>query len=474
MFDFVLFKKRIIRRHSIVFLLLTAVMAGYGALPAVISLNDAAFSGTQLVSEQTIAPEISKDRAEQTRTERFIRKEKKIPNKYIVVLEDAAAGPRGENSKAETFASDLAAEFSGRVDRVYKHAINGFAVEMSDERAEAMSRDPRVKYVEQDSEISASSTQPNAPWGLDRVDQHGLPLDTVYNYTLTGAGVRAYVIDSGIRTTHTDFGGRATVGFDAFGQNGQDCMGHGTHVAGILGGATWGVAKNVSLVGVRVFNCFGEGSTSGVIAGVDWVTANAIKPAVANMSLGDQPSMTLDLAVNNSINSGIAYVVAAGNNAQDACNVSPARLGPAITVGASNTADQRWFSSNFGICVDLFAPGVGITSAWYTSDTATQISDGTSMAAPHVAGAAAMYLQANAGATPRQVRAFLGSEATKSIITSASTTNNHLLFTSWGATPLLATNVPPTAKRTGSQTSSYFIKFALSARFPNNTGLRRS
>ena len=383
--------------------------------------------------------------------EKFIRSQRRIAGKYIVVLRDSAAGPRGENSRAREVANELSAIHGGRIDRVFTHAINAFSAEMNEGQAIALSKDPRVEYVEEDAEITLNATQTNAPWGLDRVDQRGLPLDTLYNYTLTGTGVRAYIIDSGIRTTHTEFEGRASVGFDAFGQSGQDCFGHGTHVAGTVGGATWGVAKNVSLVGVRVFDCGGNGSTSLTIAGVDWVTVNAVKPAVANMSLGYEvydAGLALDTAVNNSINTGLTYVIAAGNSNKSACDISPARVGSAITVGAADMADQRASFSNYGLCVDLFAPGVDITSAWHTTDTATQISQGTSMAAPHVAGAAAMYLQMNPGANAQQVRAFLTSETTKDIVTSSNSANDHLLFALWGATPILPINIAPAASFT--------------------------
>ena len=434
-----------------ILLLVSGVFAGRGVIPVAVEAVWANWQIDPHVSGAAPAQAVQTDETEEAKRDKFIRTRKKIPNRYIVVLEDRAAGPRGENSNAENVANDLAAEFSGRVDRVYKHAINGFAAEMTEERAIAMSRDPRVQYIEEDSEISLNTTQPNATWGLDRIDQRGLPLDTNYNYNQTGAGVRAYIIDSGIRTTHTDFGGRSSVGFDAFGQSGQDCFGHGTHVAGTVGGTTWGVAKGVSLVGVRVFDCFGEGSTSLTIAGVDWVTNNATDPAVVNMSLGYEAydaGAALDTAVKNSINTGLTYVIAAGNSNKDACDISPARVGPAISVGASDMTDARAGFSNFGMCVDLFGPGVGITSAWHTSDTATQAQQGTSMAAPHVAGAAALYLQANPGATPAQVRAFLVNEATKNIVTSSNSTNNQLLFTFWGATPIVPVNVPPSASFT--------------------------
>jgi subtilisin family serine protease len=285
--------------------------------------------------------------------------------------------------------------------------------------------------------VHATATQTGATWGIDRSDQRSLPLSTTFTYTRTGAGVKAYIIDTGIRFSHNQFGGRATSGYDAVdGGTADDCNGHGTHVAGTTGGSTYGVAKGVSLVAVRVLNCSGSGTTSGVIAGVNWVTGNhpAGAPAVANMSLGGGASSSLDTAVRNSIADGVSYAVAAGNgdvlgNPQNACNFSPARVTEAMTISATNSSDAKASWANYGSCVDWFAPGVSITSAWWTSNTATNTISGTSMATPHTAGVAAQYLQGNPGASPATVRSALYNLTTKSIVRSSSTANNHLLYT---------------------------------------------
>jgi subtilisin family serine protease len=300
---------------------------------------------------------------------------------------------------------------------------------MSEAEAEALSLDFRVKYVEEDGVMQASATQSNPPWGLDRIDQRNRPLSATYTYNWTGSGVRVYVIDTGIRTTHTQFGGRASNVFDAFGGNGVDCNGHGTHVSGTVGGSTYGVAKSALLRGVRVLNCSGSGSTSGVIAGVDWVTSNHINPAVANMSLGGGASTTLDNAVNNLSNSGVAIAVAAGNSNVDACSSSPARAANAITVGSTTSTDARSSFSNFGTCVDLFAPGSSILSSWFSSDTATATLSGTSMASPHVAGVAALYKQANPSASAATIRNAIVNNATSGVISGAGTGSpNRLLY----------------------------------------------
>ena len=354
----------------------------------------------------------------------------KIENNYIVVLDDAVVGERGRNSIAPYIATELAGTHRGQLKHVYQNALNGFALEMSAEDAEALSQDFRVKYVEEDGVVTADVTQTNPPWGLDRIDQRNRPLSGTYTYNWTGSGVRAYVIDTGIRTDHTQFGGRASNVFDAFGGNGQDCNGHGTHVAGTIGGSTYGVAKSSLLRGVRVLNCSGSGSTSGVIAGVDWVTNNRINPAVANMSLGGGASSALDTAVNNLSNSGVAIAVAAGNSNVDACSTSPARAANAITVGATTSSDARASFSNFGPCLDIFAPGQGILSAWFSSSTATATLSGTSMASPHVAGAAALYKQANPSASAATIRNALVNNATTNVISGAGTGSpNRLLYT---------------------------------------------
>jgi subtilisin family serine protease len=369
------------------------------------------------------------------------RVERPLRDSYIVVLKEGVARPGSAPSWAgpavESVAREILARHGGVLARVYEHALQGFNVRTSAALAAAVARDPRVAYVEEDGEVSVVETQSNATWGLDRVDQRNLPLSTTFTYNATGAGVTAYIIDTGIRFTHTEFGGRATSGFDAVnGGSADDCNGHGTHVAGTVGGATYGVAKEVSLVAVRVLSCLGAGSNSGVIAGIDWVTQTHVAgtPAVANMSLGGGAATALDNAVTNSIADGVSYAVAAGNGnilgiAQDACRSSPARVAAAFTISATNRNDARASWANYGNCVKGFAPGVGITSAWNTSDTATNTISGTSMATPHVTGVAALYLQTHPGATPQEVGLALAAKATKGKVTNARSVRNHLLFT---------------------------------------------
>ncbi|MFD9411225.1 S8 family peptidase [Streptomyces sp. NPDC059989] len=343
-----------------------------------------------------------------------------VPDSWIVVLKD------GEDTAP---AQAMATGAGGEVGHVYRSALRGFSIRASQDQAAELAADPRVAYVEQDAEVRASDTQADAPWGLDRIDQRALPLSQTYTYDSTAANVTAYVIDTGIRTTHTDFGGRARAGFDAFGGSGQDCNGHGTHVAGTVGGTTYGVAKRASLVSVRVLNCSGSGTTAGVIAGVDWVSANAARPAVANMSLGGGASSALDGAVARSISSGVTYAIAAGNSSANACSYSPGRTPSAITVGATLRWDARAAFSNYGSCLDLFAPGVGITSDWYTGNAATNTLSGTSMAAPHVAGAAALYLSAHPAATPVQVRDAVVANATAgAVLVPGAGSPNRLLY----------------------------------------------
>ena len=352
---------------------------------------------------------------------------KVIPGRFIVTLREG------------TDAAAVIREHGVKPDFVYTRALKGFAVAMSDAARLRLLRDSRVQMVEPDGIATIVSTEAGATWGLDRVDQHSLPLSTTYTYTANGSGVTAYIIDTGILFTHTEFGGRATSGFDAVdGGTADDCHGHGTHVAGTVGGSTYGVAKGVSLVAVRVLDCNGSGTWSGVIAGIDWVTANhqSGTPAVANLSLGGGANTSVDNAVRNMIADGVAAAIAAGNGnifgiAQNACKSSPSRVAEAMTVGATDKADKKASWSNYGNCVDWFAPGVSITSAWNTSNTATNTISGTSMASPHTAGVAALYLETHAGATAQQVRDALYANTTKGIVTRAKTTNNNLLFTNY-------------------------------------------
>jgi subtilisin family serine protease len=332
----------------------------------------------------------------------------------------------------------VAREYGVQPDFVYNHALKGFAGRISDLARAGLLKDYRVVRVEPDGVARiAAVTMTNATWGLDRVDQRSRPLSTTFSYTRNGTGVTAYIIDTGLRLGHTEFGGRAVSGFDAIdGGSADDCNGHGTHVGGTVGGKTYGVAKNVKLVAVRVLDCTGSGTWSGVIAGIDWVTANRSGPSVANLSLGGPVNSSVDYAVKRMIAAGVATAIAAGNGdaygfAQDACRSSPARVPGAMTIGATNKSDTKAPWSNYGSCVDWFAPGVGITSAWHTGDAATSTISGTSMATPHTAGVAALYLQGNPGATPLQVRDALFAKLTRSVVTSSRTTNNHLLFTNY-------------------------------------------
>jgi subtilisin family serine protease len=347
---------------------------------------------------------------------------------YIVVLNDSLV------STALPVAKEYASRYGVEVSYVYEHALKGFAIDVPARLVDGIASDPRVSFVEPDGVISIDTTQSPVTWGLDRIDQRNRPLTNSYTYFNTGAGVRAYVIDTGIRFSHNEFGGRATSGFDAVdGGSADDCNGHGTHVAGTVGGTTYGVAKAVSIIAVRVLNCSGSGTISGVIAGVNWVTGNHLsgQPAVANMSLGGGASSSLDTAVRNSINDGVSYAVAAGNSGANACYYSPARVSEAMTIGASDSGDRKPYWSNYGSCIDWFAPGVSITSAWHTSNGATNTISGTSMATPHTAGVAALHLQSNPGASPSSVRNALYNLTTKFIITGTSTPNRHLLFTSY-------------------------------------------
>lgn len=348
------------------------------------------------------------------------------------------------------------------IDYVYTHALNGFAGSMSQAELGELQRDRRVTRIERDGIARVTDTQSGATWGLDRIDQRSGTNGT-YTYTTRAATATAYIIDTGIRSTHVDFGSRVTGGFTAINDDRgtEDCNGHGTHVAGTVGGSVYGVAKDVKLVPVRVLDCNGSGTWAGVAAGLDWVAGNAGGTGVANMSLGGGANTSVDDAVRRTIASGVSVVVAAGNGnqggkEQDACNYSPARVQEAVTIGATTDADVKTSWSNYGPCVDFFAPGAGITSAWHTSNTSTNTISGTSMAAPHVAGVAALYLSENAGALPQTVRDALYAATTKDVVTSSKTANNHLLYSPYSeyvAAPAPAPAITLTVTGTKTKTS---------------------
>ncbi|GAA1942095.1 hypothetical protein GCM10009837_80270 [Streptomyces durmitorensis] len=339
-----------------------------------------------------------------------------ISGSYIVTLKGGTSAPSDAGK-------GIAAKYGADIRHTYSTALNGYAVKAGSAEAKKLAGDSRVATVVQDSIVSLDHTQQNPPsWGLDRIDQKGLPLDKSYTYPESaGQGVTAYVIDTGVRTTHKDFGGRASSGWDFIDNDAtaQDGNGHGTHVSATVAGESHGVAKKADVVGVRVLDDAGSGTTAQVIAGIDWVTKNAQKPAVANLSLGGTANAQLDAAVRNSIASGVTYTVAAGNDGLPAFLFSPARVKEAVTVGASDVKDAKASFSNWGGSLDLFAPGVGITSAWNTDDAATDTISGTSMASPHVAGAAALYLADHPSATPAEVSKALTDRAVPGKVTGA-------------------------------------------------------
>ncbi len=369
-----------------------------------------------------------------------------VPGQYIVVLKDSAPA----TTKIPDVAQALALKHGATVTRTYSHALQGFAMRATDAQARALADRPEVAYVVESSNVYVDGSQSNATWGLDRIDQVNLPLNSTYNYTTAAAGVHVYIIDTGIMTNHPDFGGRATADFSAIndGRGANDCNGHGTHVAGTVGSSTWGVAKAVNLHSVRVFNCNSSATTAEIIAGVDWVTANRLSPAVANMSLSGPPNQALEEAVRRSIASGVVYVVSAGNGAVslDSCNISPARIPEAITVGATDQTDTRWISSSsslqssYGPCLDLFAPGANITSTSITGSFEAR--SGTSMAAPHVAGVAALYLASNPWASPATVAT--------AVTYNSSTTNQVRNAGAGSPTRLLYSNSPQSCGRLSS------------------------
>ncbi|MFF7951295.1 S8 family peptidase [Streptomyces griseorubiginosus] len=340
-----------------------------------------------------------------------------VKDSYIVTLKKNA-GFKAASSEGK----GLIKEYGGTVGKTFGSALNGYTATLSATEAKRLAADPSVAAVEQNQTVHlADTTQSSAPWGLDRIDQAALPLSGTYTYPdSAGSGVTAYVIDTGVRITHSQISGRASYGYDAVDGDttAADGNGHGTHVATTIAGSTYGVAKKAKIVAVRVLDNAGSGTTAGVIAGIDWVTNNHSGPSVANLSLGGSASSTLDTAVRNSIASGVTYAVAAGNSSANASSYSPARVTEAITVGATTSTDARASYSNYGSVLDIFAPGSSITAGWYTSDTATNTISGTSMATPHVAGAAAVYLAGHTSATPAQVATALVNGATSNAVTS--------------------------------------------------------
>ena len=348
---------------------------------------------------------------------------KRIKGQYIVVLKQGA-------SRAADVAQSLARSYNGNLRHVYQRALNGFAVQMSEKDVRALARHPDVDFVEADQTMSIKAVQSPVTWGLDRIDQRNLPLDNSYTFNFDGSGVEAYVVDTGIRASHVDFSGRVNLAFTSIndGNGANDCNGHGTHVAGTVGSNTYGVAKNVDLFAVRVLGCNGSGSNAGVIAGVDFVANNANMPAVANMSLGGGASTALDNAVNNASSQGVLFVVAAGNSNVNACTQSPARAASAYTVGATDSSDRRASFSNFGSCLEIFAPGVNITAPWSTSNTATNTISGTSMASPHVAGVAALLLDETPSLSPNQLADLITANGTPGVVINEGTGSPDLLL----------------------------------------------
>lgn len=353
-----------------------------------------------------------------------------IKNQYIVIL-NKDAGPSID------FAQNIAKQHGAKVLQSYDTVLKGFAIYLPDTAAtafvEAMKKNPQVLSIENDIVMKIdATTQSNPDWGLDRIDQKALPLNSAYSYLQTGSGTTAYIVDTGILSSHQQFSGRVLSGYTAIsdGNGTTDCNGHGTHVAGTVGGSTYGVAKNVNLVPIRILGCDGSGASSNVIAGLDWILKNGKKPAVVNMSLGGDASTSLDSAVENLFNNGYVMVVAAGNSNTDACNASPARVSKALTVAATDSTDTRASYSNYGSCVDIFAPGSQINSSWIGSNTATKVLNGTSMATPHVAGVVAEMLQSTPTATPQTISTNLLNQASSNVVKNPSGSPNRLLYKS--------------------------------------------
>jgi serine protease len=399
-----------------------------------------------------------------------------VAGQYIVVLKDTSAALGNEASASRLpsvaqVAQQLAARHGARMQRSFSHALRGFVVQADDRALEKLVLDPAVAYVEEDGIVEISATQSGATWGIDRSDQRDLPLNGTYVYNTTASNVNTYIVDTGVLGSHSEFSGRMIGGYTAIsdGNGTNDCNGHGTHVAGTVAGTTYGIAKGAKISPIRVLGCNGSGTNSGVIAGMDWVAANHIKPAVANMSLGGGASTATDDAVARMTNAGVTVVVAAGNDNSNACNYSPARAPSAITVGSTTNTDARSSFSNFGSCLDIFAPGSNITSAWYTGNTATNTISGTSMASPHVAGVAALYLAGNPTATPAQVTQAIINASTPNKVTSAGTGSpNRLLYSLFGTST--GDTTPPTTPSNVTATASSSSAIGLSWTAASDSG----
>lgn len=387
-----------------------------------------------VLAASLLQPALAQDPPQLTRPPQAFGPSLPIPGHYIVVFK------RGVNEVRDQ-ALALARSHGGQVEHVYTHALQGFAAKLPDAAVRALKHHPLVDYIEPDRTVSlqetpVANTQYQATWGLDRIDQVTRPLDGLYHNNYRGVGSHAFIIDTGIRADHSEFTGRILPGFnvapDSSGatvsSNTSDCNGHGTHVAGTVGGTLYGVAKGATLIPVRVLNCQGSGTTSGVIAGINWVAGSSLRPAVANLSLGmSGVSTAVNAAVAGAVSKGVSMVVAAGNDNKDACGTSPASEASAVTVGATDSKDARARYSNYGTCLDLFAPGSSITSAWYSTATAAAILSGTSMAAPHVTGVVALALAANPDADPVAIDAFLKAYASANQLSAIGTGSPNLL-----------------------------------------------